>query len=283
MTEALDVDAIHRVILGIDDDIAPVVAWLDSGGDPNDFGGNVRFAFPIHCAMQTHNMTLFRLLIERGASLYTAESPNSPGYCHLIACALQGGDCEAIEVLLETSVDLTVLESLEPHGFVQACIGGPEVLRTLFRCGYRPDLYDPFENISDDDDDGVDSLEGFLRESSYAQESQMVSCVPLLASVTAAGGWKGYYCAPHKDMLVLRELCHRGRATPGPRTPEVVARLFAAAPRLGGAVDTRRRTRRARALEISRTQLPAPLFLIVLQYWLGTPFLPWVAARGCNS
>ena len=36
MTEALDV-VIHRVILGIDDDIAPVVAWLDSGGDPNDF------------------------------------------------------------------------------------------------------------------------------------------------------------------------------------------------------------------------------------------------------
>ena len=133
MTEALDVGAIQRVIVGIDDDIAPVVAWLDSGGDPNTFGGNVRFAFPIHCAMQTHNMTLFRLLIERGASLYTAESPNSPGYCHLIACALQGGDCEAIEVLLETSVDLTVLESLEPHGFVQACVGGPEVLRTLFR------------------------------------------------------------------------------------------------------------------------------------------------------
>ena len=240
-------------------------------------GGNFRFAYPIHQAMRSHNMTLLRLLIERGASLYTAESPNVPGYCHLIACALQGGNCEAIEVLLETSVDSTVLESPEPHGFVQACVGGPEVLRTLFRCGYRPDLYDPFEDISDDDDDGVDSLEGFLRRSSYAQESQMDICVPLLASVTAAGGWKGYYCAPHKDMLVLRELCHRGRATTGPRTPEVVARLFAAAPRLEGAVDTRRRTRRARALEISRTRLPAPVFFVVLQYWLGTPFFPWVA------
>ena len=103
------------------------------------------------------------------------------------------------------------------------------------------------------------------------------SCISVLASVTAAGGWKGYYYTPHKDMLVLRELCHRGRATNGPRTPEVVARLFAAAPRLEGAVDTRRRTRRARALEISRTRLPAPVFFVVLQYWLGTPFFPWVA------
>ena len=74
------------------------------------------------------------------------------------------------------------------------------------------------------------------------------------------------------------ESCATEAATTGPRTPEVVARLFAAAPRLGGAVDTRRRTRRARAIEISQTQLPAPLFFIVLQYWLGgTPFLPWVA------
>ena len=282
MTEALDVDAMHRAILGIDSDIAPLVACLDSGGDPNTLGGNFRFAYPIHQAMRSHNLTALRLLIERGASPYTAESPNDPGYCHLSVVGFHRGDCEALEVLLETCVDLTVLESLEPHGFVQACVGGPEVLRTLFRCGYRPDLYNPFENIpdDDDDDDGVDSLEGFLRGASYGPESTLVACVPLLASVTAAGGWKGYYYAPHKDMLVLRELCHRGRATTVPRTPELVARLFAAAPRLGGAVDTRRRTRRARALEISRTQLPAPLFFIVLQYWLGTPFVPWVAPGG---
>ena len=115
------------------------------------------------------------------------------------------------------------------------------------------------------------------RRSLYRPEEPIFSCISVLASVTAAGGWKGYYYAPHKDMLVLREQCHRGRATTGQRTPEVVARLFAAAPLLGGAVDTRRRTRRARALEISRTRLPAPVFFVVLQYWLGTPYFPWVA------
>ena len=76
-------------------------------------------------------------------------------------------------------------------------------------------------------------------------------------------------------MLVLRELGHRGRAMVGPRTPSVVARLFAAAPS-SGPVDAQRRTRRARALEVSRTPLPAPLFFNVLKFWLGTPYYPWV-------
>ena len=76
-------------------------------------------------------------------------------------------------------------------------------------------------------------------------------------------------------MLVLRELGHRGRAKVGPRTPSVVSRLFAAAPS-SGPVDAQRRTRRARALEVSRTPLPAPLFFNVLKFWLGTPYYPWV-------
>ena len=148
----------------------------------------------------------------------------------------------------------------------------------LFRAGYRPDLctLEAVCRISDGGDENL-YLEDLLRRSLYRPEEPIFSCISVLASVTAAGGGKGYYYAPHKDMLVLREQCHRGRATTGQRTPEVVARLFAAAPLLGGAVDTRRRTRRARALEISRTRLPAPVFFVVLQYWLGTPYFPWVA------
>ncbi len=122
-----------------------------------------------------------------------------------------------------------------------------------------------------------------------------------LVDVRAAGGWKRvrsaeflrsyatavnysnsdcsthrrYALRDHKQMLVLRELGHRGRATVSPRTPSVVARLFAAAPS-SGPVDAQRRTRRARALEVSRTPLPAPLFFNVLKFWLGTPYYPWV-------
>ena len=122
-----------------------------------------------------------------------------------------------------------------------------------------------------------------------------------LIDVRAAGGWKRvrsaeflrsyatavnysnsdcsthrrYALRGHKQMLVLRELGHRGRATVSPRTPSVVSRLFAAAPS-SGPVDAQRRTRRARALEVSRTPLPAPLFFNVLKFWLGTPYYPWV-------
>ena len=62
----------------------------------------------------------------------------------------------------------------------------------------------------------------------------------LLRDVRLAGGWDRYVLEPRKALLVLREACTRGRATPAPEG--VFVRLFAAS-------------------------FPAPLVWSVLTYW----------------
>ena len=70
----------------------------------------------------------------------------------------------------------------------------------------------------------------------------------LLRDVRLAGGWKRYANAPRASLLILRELCNRGRAAPPPE----LAALFCTSS------DNARRTRKA---------LPTPVFWHVLGYW----------------
>ena len=72
--------------------------------------------------------------------------------------------------------------------------------------------------------------------------------VDLLRDVRLAGGWKRYANAPRASLLILRELCNRGRAAPPPE----LAALFCTSS------DNARRTRKA---------LPTPVFWHVLGYW----------------
>jgi len=104
----------------------------------------------------------------------------------------------------------------------------------------------------------------------YFNEEDMAN---LLRDVRLAGGWVRYALQPHYGLLVLRALCHRGRATFSARTPEVLVRLF-------GAPDGRRRTRSTRATEGVRVHLPDPLFWRVLEFALGPAYdYPWVRQR----
>ena len=66
----------------------------------------------------------------------------------------------------------------------------------------------------------------------------------LLRDVRLAGGWQRYVKAPRKSLLVLRELCARGRAAPpSTRSTALLAALF------------------------DSTSLPKPIFWHVLGYW----------------
>jgi len=92
-----------------------------------------------------------------------------------------------------------------------------------------------------------------------------------LRDVRLAGGWVRYALRPHYDLLVLRALCHRGRATFSARTPEVLVRLF------GAPAQARRRTRSAAREGV---HVPDPLFWRVLEFSLGTAYdYPWVRQR----
>ena len=68
-----------------------------------------------------------------------------------------------------------------------------------------------------------------------------------------SGGWKAYARAPRVDLLMLRVLCQRGRAT-APRGP--LRRLFSTSFANSGA------KRRARG-----ASLPDALFWHVLSFW----------------
>ena len=82
-----------------------------------------------------------------------------------------------------------------------------------------------------------------------------MDAVNLVCAVRLAGGWKRYVNAPRKDMLVLRELCARGRAAP----PSALAALFCTT----GSAPSRPRTRRNPRV----APLPTPIFWHVLSYW----------------
>ena len=105
----------------------------------------------------------------------------------------------------------------------------------------------------------------------YARESGRQREADLLRDVRLAGGWVRYALRPHYDLLVLRALCHRGRATFSARTPEVLVRLF------GAPAQARRRTRSAAREGV---HVPDPLFWRVLEFALGPVYdYPWVRQR----
>ena len=145
-------------------------------------------------------------------------------------------------------------------------VEGPDIIRLLLRAGADPEHrapgYDDY--TAEEVYRSQTSSRRMFGESAYAE-----SCADLLRDVRWAGGWVRYALQPHYDLLVLRALCHRGRATHDNRTPEVLVRLF-------GAPDSRRRKYTIRG----RVDLPDPLFWRVLEFALGPVYdYPWVRER----
>ena len=75
-----------------------------------------------------------------------------------------------------------------------------------------------------------------------------------MRELTAAGSWKAYARQPRVELVRLRSLCARGRATPPPEP--VIERLFGAP-----ASPTK-----AKAARVARP-LPNEVFWHVLSYW----------------
>ena len=80
----------------------------------------------------------------------------------------------------------------------------------------------------------------------------------LIRDVKRAGSWKRYAKEPRIELVRLRSLCARGRATPPP--DPVLVRLFGAPPK--AQTQTRRATHVA-----NRRPLPNEVVWHVLAYW----------------
>ena len=258
---------------GEEADIATVRQWLDTGGDANakcltDYGGEP--CVPILSrAARRGRAEMISLLLSRGANVDATDAEGATAMYEMLNYWATYGSLPALRLLLSNGADVNLaLDSTFGGGtplYLAAGGGNVDCVRMLLRAGA-----DTEPRACDDR-----TAEEFARyrESMArrygAASPRVTASADLLRDVRLAGGWVRYVLQPKYDLLVLRALCHRGRATFSGRTPEVLVRLF-------GAPDARRRKYTIRG----RVHLPDPLFWRVLEFALGPVYdYPWVRQR----
>jgi hypothetical protein len=253
-----------------DGDCALVEAWLDRGGDPNALIGPRRSPM-LNVAARWGRVSMMDLLLSRGADINATDADGRPAVYELVNHWPKHRSPPALRLLLSRGADVNMALH-QSSGFagrsplINAAGGGKvDCVRMLLRAG---------ADTEHRAGDGC-TAEGHTRyKESMAREygeefREHTASAEFLRDVRLAGGWVRYALQPHYDLLVLRALCHRRRATFDSWTPEVLVRLF-------GAPDARRRNNAVRG----RADLPDPLFWRVLEFSLGTAYdYPWVRER----
>ena len=239
--------------------IAVVEAWLDNGGDPNALSSTYYSLLIV--AARRGRASIIDLLLSRGADIDATDDNGRTAVYEMLNHFNAHRSLPALRLLLSRGpdVNLALHSGFAGRTPLHNAAGGGHFdgVRMLLRAG---------ADTEHRDRDGRTAEE----HARYFNEEDMAN---LLRDVRLAGGWVRYALQPHYGLLVLRALCHRGRATFSARTPEVLVRLF-------GAPDGRRRTRSTRATEGVRVHLPDPLFWRVLEFALGPVYdYPWVRQR----
>ena len=238
--------------------IAVVEAWLDNGGDPNALSSTYYSLLIV--AARRGRASIIDLLLSRGADIDATDDNGRTAVYEMLNHFNAHRSLPALRLLLSRGADV----NLALHsGFAgrtplhNAAGGGHfDGVLMLLRAG---------ADTEHRDRDGRTAEE----HARYFNEEVMAN---LLRDVRIAGGWVRYALQPHYGLLVLRALCHRGRATFrlfSARTPEVLVRLFGA-PEAQGRKYTIH----------GRVDLPDPLFWRVLEFALGPVYdYPWVRQR----
>ena len=252
-------------------ELATVREWLDSGGDPNAlYASSLAPGDPpqqrplLLIAARWGRASIIHLLLSRGADIDFTDPGGMTALFYLMNYWRQHRSLSALRVLLSHGADVnlarkdrigSILDGMSPL-MCAASAGGPDLVRPLLRAGADPEQRDG----------GNCTVEERARSESFRERP---ASAVFLRDVRLAGGWVRYFLRPHYDLLVLRALCHRRRATFDSWTPEVLVRLF-------GAPEARRRNNAVRG----RADLPDPLFWRILEFSLGTPYdYPWVRER----
>ncbi len=262
-------------------EVEVVRSWLDNGGDASakwevSRSGTTDLEPLLIVAARYGKPSIMELLLTRGADVDATDRDGRTAVYELLNCWTNHRSLAALKLLLSHGADVNLAKTARTlfagrSPLMNATsVEGPDIIRLLLRAGADPEHRAPGY-------DGYTAEEVYREQTSsrrmFGESAYAERCADLLRDVRWAGGWVRYALQPHYDLLVLRALCHRGRATYDARTPEVLVRLF-------GAPDARRRTRSARAREGVRVHLPDPLFWRVLEFALGTVYdYPWVRQR----
>ena len=253
-------------------DVGAIKAWFASGGKASARNKN-RTLLQWALAMETTPEVL-RTILDQDETEATINVFDANGWSaiHHAVILKPRADFEPaayVAMLLERGADVNrrIEASQGVGGFpgrghrctpliIAARYGDVSVLTTLLRSGASLEMGDCY---------------GFDAEA-WAIKLERHEAISLLSTVRLHGGWKSYVRSERVSLLVLRDLCARGRATPfGKRLrpgggERALWRLFAP-PRPGGArTDGRRRTRAAKR-RAAHASLPKEVFWHVLAFW----------------
>ena len=267
-------------------EVEVVRSWLDNGGDASakcqvsrhDGTTDLQpllLAEPLLVAAAPFGRaSIIDLLLSRGADIDATDADGRTALYQLLNYWRKHLSIPALGLLLSHGIDVNLaIHSGDFAGkspLMIAVTFGPDIVRLLLRAGADLEHRGRTSRAMA----GLRTAEQLARSNVRLwNPEEHCASADFLSDVRLAGGWTRYFLRPHKSVLVLRALCHRGRATFSARTPEVLVRLF-------GAPDGRRRTRSTRATEGVRAHLPDPLFWRVLEFSLGTAYdYPWVRER----
>ena len=252
----------------IRDNLDVVKTWLDTGGDPNALIISSQGPILLLAAWYGRG-SIIDLLLSRGADIDATDRDGRTALYQLLNYWRKHLSIPALGLLLSHGIDANLaIHSGDFAGkspLMIAISSGPDLVRSLLRAGADPEHRGRANNFT-----GLKTAEQLARSNmTLWDRDEHCASADFLRDVRLAGGWTRYFLRPHKSLLVLRALCHRGRAKHDNRTPEVLVRLF-------GAPDARRRKYTIRG----RVHLPDPLFWRVLEFALGPVYdYPWVRER----
>ena len=256
-------------------EVEVVRSWLNNSGDANSrclrgYDADDEASEPmLNRAARYGHIKIMSLLLSKGADIDATDNHGRTAVYELLNLWTQHRSLPALRLLLSHGADVNlgrntggILGGRTPLMVCGAHLESPDIIRLLLRAGADPKHRARDGNTAEEE----------YRERVRYDEMRAGRNADLLRDIRLAGGWKRYVLQQKYDLLLLRALCHRGRATFSGRTPEVLVRLF-------GAPEARR-TRSARAREGVRVHLPDPLFWRVLEFALGTAYdYPWVRER----
>ena len=255
-------------------DTAAVRRWLANGGDPNQdiqshaasgitYWHNFRLLL---LATSNGRTGIVRLLLEHGADVnYVFQEPepaedsedDEDDICDNftaldVASTTERHSVDLVRLLLDNGAESRIVAPptlLRPRIVRMLLVAGADVSARSCR-GETPETW----------------IRQFLAQNDRPSLNRIGYGVTLgiLEGTRLAGSYKNYVLQEYKELLRLRSLLARKRASIGPTTPGVVARLF------GGRADptaSRRATRRRRALPQRPTGVPDPAFWLVMEYW----------------